>query len=64
MKASNKSRLKKLKKAFQPVHRITKVILRGPDDPGPKILGPGPILMVPDNGHRIPKQMTLQEDWD
>lgn len=59
---SNKSRLKKLKVAFQPIQRITKVILRGPDDPAPKILGPGPVLMVPDNGHRFPFKSDLADE--
>jgi len=62
LKLSNKSRLEKLKKSLQTVNRGTTVILQGQDDPSPEIWGPGPILMVPDNGHRFPYKSNFQED--
>lgn len=36
--------------------------MKSPHDPFPENFGKGPILMVPDNGHRFPHQLTLEDD--
>ena len=61
LKLSNKSRLEKLKKSHQVIKWGTKMILAEPKNPRSEIRGQGPILMLPDNGHRFPNKKLLFE---
>ncbi len=36
--------------------------MKSPHDPFPENLGNGPILMVPDNGHRFPYKPDKEEE--
>lgn len=36
--------------------------MKSPHDPFPENLGDGPVLMIPDNGHRFPCKQDIEDN--